>query len=62
MARVLISMPEEFLNEIDEVADMENRTRSQLIRKALRAYIQRNQIRDDAIASKNADILEMLLD
>ena len=28
MARVLISMPEEFLNKIDGVAETENRTRS----------------------------------
>jgi metal-responsive CopG/Arc/MetJ family transcriptional regulator len=62
MARVLISMPEEFLNKIDEVAQDENRTRSELIRNALRTYIQRNQLRDDAIANKNAAILEALLD
>ena len=34
MARVLISMPEEFLTKIDEVAEGENRTRSELIREA----------------------------
>ncbi|MBR1753300.1 ribbon-helix-helix protein, CopG family [bacterium] len=62
MARVLISMPEEFLNKIDEVAQDENRTRSELIRNALRTYIQRNQLRDDAIANRNATILEALLD
>ena len=62
MARVLISMPEEFLNKIDEVAQDENRTRSELIRNALRTYIQRNQMRDDAIANRNAEILEALLD
>ena len=39
MARVLISMPEEFLNKIDQVADGENRSRSELIREALRTYI-----------------------
>ncbi len=33
MARVLISMPEEFLTRIDEVADGENRSRSELIEK-----------------------------
>lgn len=62
MARVLISMPEEFLNKIDEVAQDENRTRSELIRNALKTYIQRNQLRDDAIANRNATILETLLD
>ena len=34
MARVLISMPERFLDEIDNVAAGENRSRSELIREA----------------------------
>lgn len=62
MARVLISMPEEFLNRIDEVAGGENRSRSELIREALRTYIHRNKLRDNATASRNASILEALLD
>ena len=62
MARVLISMPENFLDEIDKVADGENRTRSELIREALRTYIHRNQVRENALASKNAAILDTLLD
>ena len=62
MARVLISMPEAFLKNIDEVAENENRTRSELIREALRTYIHRNQIRENTYASKNAEILETLLD
>ena len=62
MARVLISMPEEFLNRIDEVAGGENRTRSELIREALRTYIHRNKLRNNATAERNASILESLLD
>ena len=62
MARVLISMPENFLGEIDKVADNENRTRSELIREALRTYIHRNKVRENALAIKNAAILETLLD
>lgn len=62
MARVLISMPEEFLTKIDEVADGENRTRSELIREALRTYIQKQRVRENALAIKNANILEALLD
>lgn len=61
MARVLISMPEKFLDEIDQVAGNENRTRSELIREALRTYMYRNQIRNTQRASKNAEILEALL-
>ena len=62
MARVLISMPEEFLSKIDQVADGENRSRSELIREALRTYIHKQKVRDNAIATKNAGILEALLD
>ncbi len=62
MARVLISMPEQFLSQIDNVAQGENRTRSELIREALRTYINRSKLRDNTLASKNASILEALLD
>ena len=62
MARVLISMPEEFLNKIDEVADNEQRSRSELIREALRTYIHKSRVRENAMATKNAAILEALLD
>lgn len=62
MARVLISMPEKFLSEIDSVAGNENRSRSELIREALRTYIHRNKVRDNVTATKNANILEALLD
>ena len=62
MARVLISMPESFLKNIDEVADNENRSRSELIREALRTYIHRNKVRENTFATKNAQILEALLD
>ena len=58
MARVLISMPEEFLDRIDQVAEGENRTRSELIREALRSYM----VKANTMAGKNAAILEALLD
>ena len=62
MARVLISMPEKFLDEIDQIADTENRSRSELIREAVRTYIHRSKIRENTLATKNASILEALLD
>ncbi len=62
MAKVLISMPEQFLDQIDAVAGNENRTRSELIREALRTYIHRNNNFNAKVASKNAAILEALLD
>ncbi len=62
MARVLISMPEEFLNKIDQVADGENRSRSELIREALRTYIYKQRVRATANAVKNANLLEEMLE
>lgn len=61
MARVLISMPEKFLDEIDSVASTENRTRSELIREALRTYMYRNQLRNSKKSITNAEILDTLL-
>jgi Arc/MetJ-type ribon-helix-helix transcriptional regulator len=39
MAKVMISLPEGFLSEIDKAAQSEHRTRSDLIREALREYL-----------------------
>lgn len=61
MARILISMPEDFLNKIDLVADGENRSRSELIREALRVYIQKQQRENLSHAQRDADLLESLL-
>ncbi len=41
MARILISMPDKFLESIDKLADTEQRTRSELVREALRNYIKK---------------------
>lgn len=62
MARVLISMTDEFLTRIDEMATDEQRTRSELVREALRTYMRRNRNINVAKASKNAEALENLLD
>ena len=39
--RVLISMPEKFLEDVDKAADYENRKRSELIRVALVQYMKK---------------------
>ena len=39
MAKVLVNFQDEFLEEIDKVAELEHRTRSSLIREALRRYL-----------------------
>lgn len=61
MARILISMPEDFLNKIDLVADGENRSRSELIREALRVYIQKQQRENLSHAQRDAELLESLM-
>lgn len=62
MARILISMPDEFLDRVDGLANEEQRTRSELVREALRSYIKRSRIANPQKASNNAKILEELLD
>jgi Arc/MetJ-type ribon-helix-helix transcriptional regulator len=39
MAKVMISLPDEFLRKIDRVATAQNRSRSELIREALRTLL-----------------------
>ncbi|MBE0448905.1 MAG: ribbon-helix-helix protein, CopG family [Actinobacteria bacterium] len=40
MTRMIVSVPEEFLKKIDQVAAMEHRSRSELVREALRKYLE----------------------
>ena len=62
MARILVSMRDNFLKTIDEMAQNEQRTRSEFIREALREYIKRqNRSLSNNDATRNADILEDLL-
>lgn len=65
MAKILISMPETFLANIDKVANEENRSRSELIREALRTYINKQNLRNkymsNPIGEQNASILEDLI-
>ena len=58
MAKILISMKDNFLKIFDEMAQKEQRTRSELIREALRNYIKKS----NTIAPKEAILLESLLD
>ena len=41
--KVLVSLPEKFLENVDRVAAEEHRSRSELIREALRAYLDARQ-------------------
>lgn len=40
MAKVMVSFPDDFLRKVDEEARSQNRSRSELIREALRSAIQ----------------------
>jgi CopG family transcriptional regulator/antitoxin EndoAI len=63
MAKVLISMKEEFLEEIDKLADAEHRSRSELIREALRLYMRTRQkaMSDSKQVASQAQMIESLL-
>lgn len=61
MAKILVTMPDEFLHRIDGVASNEQRTRSELIREALRTYMKRSGIKNPQKASDNAAKLEEML-
>ena len=62
MARVLITMSDEFLDKVDGIATDEQRTRSELVREALRSYIKRSKIANPKKAEDNAKVLDTLLD
>ena len=62
MAKVLLSIPDKFLNQIDEVAENEQRTRSELIREALRTYMKRNVVFDIKKTNSDAELLDKILD
>lgn len=54
MARVIITVPDDFLAQIDETARNEHRSRSELIREALRQYVTQRQtaLRQERAASE----------
>ena len=61
MAKVLVTMPDEFLNKVDGLADSERCSRSELIGEALRNYMRRVSKQQLKNASRNAEILEDIL-
>lgn len=61
MAKILVTMPDDFLSKVDGFATNQQRTRSELIREALRTYMRRVSASQSKAASKNAEILENLI-
>ncbi len=41
--KVMVSFPEEFLAQVDAIAKVEHRSRSELVREALRQYMESRQ-------------------
>ena len=61
MAKILVTMPDEFLSKVDGLADKESCSRSELIREALKNYMRRISKEQLKNASRNAEILEDIL-
>lgn len=61
MAKILVTMPDDFLHRIDGVASSEQRTRSELIREALHTYMRRTGISNPQKAEADAKALEELI-
>ena len=53
MAKVLVNFQDDFLQEIDKIAELEHRTRSSLIREALRRYL--SQFKNESMQQKETD-------
>lgn len=43
--KVLVSLPQEFLKDVDRIAQEEHRSRSELVREALRAYLEMHRLK-----------------
>ena len=61
MAKILVTMPDDFLHRVDGIANDEQRSRSELIREALRSYMKRMSIKNPQTAEEDAKKLENLL-
>ena len=53
MAKVLVNFQDDFLQEIDKIAEVEHRTRSSLIREALRRYL--SQFKTESIQQQKKE-------
>ena len=59
MAKVLVNFQDEFLQEIDKIAEVEHRTRSSLIREALRRYL--SQYNNQQLQKENENQTKTLI-
>ncbi len=61
MAKILVTMPDDFLQKVDGLALNEQRSRSELIREALKTYMRKISATQIKQAPKNAELLEKLI-
>ena len=59
MAKVLVNFQDEFLQEVDKIAEVEHRTRSSLIREALRRYL--SQYNNQQLQKENENQTKTLI-
>jgi len=52
--KILVSLPEKFLEDVDRVAAEEHRSRSELIREALRAYLDARESKRGKLGEQSA--------
>lgn len=52
MSRIIITIPDPLLKEIDREAKQDHRSRAELVRDALRAYLARKQAEDEEEARR----------
>ena len=52
--KILVSLPEKFLEDVDRVATDEHRSRSELIREALRAYLDARESKKGKVGEQSA--------
>ena len=60
MSRVMLTIPDEFLTEIDHVAAAEHRNRSELFREAMRQYIKGNRPLSTPSVQEATGVIERL--
>lgn len=60
MTRVMITVPDEFLAEIDSAASVQHRSRSELFREAMRQYLKGIPAQSTSSAQEAAGLIENL--
>lgn len=57
---ITISLPPRLLRKAERVAEQENRTKSELLREALRFYIETSEVRRQAVRERFGSLLDQV--